>query len=52
MITLIITSQFAFVLGILFGIYIYNRTIDKIENKLKTKNIHINLKQNKLEKRE
>lgn len=42
MITLIITSQFAFILGIVFGIYIYNNTIDRIETKLKIKGIHLN----------
>ena len=42
MITLIITSQFAFILGIFFGIYIYKSTIDRIEAKLKTKGIHLN----------
>ena len=42
MITLIITSQFAFVLGILLGIYVCKSTMDRIETKLKTKGIHLN----------
>lgn len=42
MITLIITSQFAFILGIIFGIYVCKSAIDRIETKLKTKGIHLN----------
>lgn len=42
MITLIITSQFAFILGIVFGICVYNSTINRIETKLKNKSIYLN----------